>query len=107
MSAPLTVRPVPIQEAFRTVTGASRFLASVAAILVGYGVLTAVQGSAVEGILGAIPGLVALVGDLVRSFQVQRAIGDAEAKVTPSIDPAESVILGGVEVLVPLRKEPF
>lgn len=98
MSVPLTVRPVPIQEAFRSVTGATQFAVSLVVLLGGYGVLTAVQGSAIEGLLGAIPGLVSLGGDVVRSFQVQKAIATSEAAVTPLESPAVEV--GGE--LVPL-----
>lgn len=83
-------RPVPIKDAFKSVTSAVQFLASIAAVLVGYGVLTAVQGSAVEGLLGAIPGLVSLVGDVVRSFQVKAAIAASEARVTPLSDPQDA-----------------
>lgn len=104
MSAPLTIRPVPIRDAFRSVQGATAFLGSVAAILVGFGVLTAVQGSALDGLIGAVPGLVALVADVVRSFRVDAAVGEAEAAVTPLSDPAELVLVDGVEVLVPLAR---
>lgn len=102
MSAPLTVRPVPIQDAFRTVTGATQFLGSVAAILVGYGVLTLAQGNGIIALLGTIPGLVTLVTDLVRAFRVSAAIAEAETLVTPIADPAiEIPALGGLVSLVP------
>lgn len=103
MSAPLTVRPVPIRDAFRTVTGATAFLGSIVVLLVGYGVISTATGSAVEGILGAIPGLVSLVVDLVRSVQVHRAIRESEAAVTPLESPA-MVVDGEV---VPARLAPI
>jgi hypothetical protein len=106
MSAPLTVRPVPIQDAFRSVGGALDFAGSLVVLLAGYGVVTAVQGSALVALLGTVPGLISLVGDVVRAFQVRRAVAEAEAAVTPLSDPAELVVVDGVEVLVPLVRDP-
>lgn len=77
-------RPRPIRDAFRSVGTAVALLGSVVTSLVGWGVITATQGDAVNGLLGAIPGVVALVTALLSAFGVVRA---AEPKVTPLEDP--------------------
>lgn len=97
---PFERRPVPIQDAFAHVTSAVKFLASVVSILAGYGLFSVVQESAWLALLGAVPGLVTLAGDVVRSMQVDRAIVEAEAAVTPLSDPA-IVVNGELVPLVP------
>src|SRR5687768_4722394 len=77
-------RPRPILDAFKSVGSAIAFAGSVVTSLVGWGVLSATQGDAVNGLLGAIPGAVALVTALLSAFGVAKA---AEPKVTPVEDP--------------------
>lgn len=77
-------RPRPILEAFKSVGAAVALLGSIITSLVGWGVLSATQGDAVNGLLGAIPGLVALVTSLLAAFGVVKS---SESKVTPLQDP--------------------
>ena len=95
MTASLNDRPVPLRDAFRSVGTAVAFLGSVATSLVGYGVLSAMQGDAIVGLLGAVPGLVTLATALLAAFGVVKV---AEPQVTPTDDPA--VVVDGQ--LVPL-----
>jgi hypothetical protein len=97
MSAPIVDRPRPILDAFKTVGSAVALLGSVATALVGWGVLTATQGDAVTGLLGAIPGIVTLVTALLAAFGVVRK---AEPAVTPVADPAVEVD-GALVALIP------
>lgn len=85
MSAPLNDRPRPILDAFKSVGTAVALLSSVATSLVGWGVLSTAQGDATVALLGAIPGVVTLVGALLTAFGVLRR---AEPQVTPNSDPA-------------------
>jgi hypothetical protein len=86
----VTIRPVPIRDAFKSVGNATDFLISIVVILGGYSALSAQQGDAIVGLLGAIPGLVTLAGDVYRSFKVKAAIAQAESKVTPLSDPMDN-----------------
>lgn len=101
MSAPLSDRPFPLRDAFRSVGSAVALLSSVAAALVGWGVMSAAQGDASVALLGAIPGVVTLVGSLLTAFGV---IARAEPAVTPVSDPAAAAYPGGPLVsLVPVE----
>lgn len=95
MSAPLNERPLPLREAFRSVGAGVSFLGSAVTMLAGWGVLTATQHDAIEGLLGAVPGLVTLVTALLSAFGVVKV---GEPQVTPVSDPAAHVD----GVLVPL-----
>lgn len=83
----ISTRPRPILEAFKSVGSAVALLGSVITSLVGWGVLSATQGDAVNGLLGAIPGLVALVTSLLAAFGVVKS---SESKVTPLQDPRDN-----------------
>lgn len=85
MSAPLSVRPVPLRDAFKSVGSVIAFVGAVAATLVSYGVLTAEQGGAVSGLVALVPGAVAALTGLLAAFGVVRR---AEPLVTPVSDPA-------------------
>lgn len=85
MTAPLPDRPRPLLAALRTVGMAVALVGSIVASLVGYGVLTATQGDAITGLLGALPGLVTLITALLSAFGVVKA---GEKAVTPIADPA-------------------
>lgn len=84
----LTGRPRPIMDAFRTVGSAVALAGSIVTALVGWGVLTAAQGDALVGLLGAVPGVVALVTALLAAFGVVRA---AEPAVTPLSSPMDAL----------------
>lgn len=83
----ITTRPRPIRDAFRSVGSAVALIGSVVTSLVGWGVLSAAQGDAVTGLLGAIPGVVTLVTSLLSAFGVVRR---AEPLVTPLEDPVNN-----------------
>ena len=97
MSAPLPDRPRPLFDALRTVGMAVALAGSVVVSLVGWGVLTAAQGDALSGLLGVIPGLIALVTAFLAAFGVVRK---AEPAVTPVADPAVEID-GALIALVP------
>ncbi|CAL9607984.1 hypothetical protein SUDANB95_05531 [Actinosynnema sp. ALI-1.44] len=80
-------RPRPILDAFKSVGSAVALLGSVVTALVGWGVLSAAQGDAVAGLLGAIPGVVTLVTALLAAFGVVRK---SEGQVTPLSDPRDN-----------------
>jgi hypothetical protein len=80
----IRTRPRPIREAFRSVGSAIALVGSIVTSLVGWGVISATQGDAVHGLLGAIPGVVALVTALLSAFGV---VQKAEPQVTPLSDP--------------------
>lgn len=88
MTAPLNVRPTPLRDALKSVGSTVALASSVATSLVGWGVLNAAQGDATVALLGAIPGVVTLVGSLLTAFGV---ISRAEPAVTPVDDPAALV----------------
>jgi hypothetical protein len=101
MSAPLDTRPRPLIDAFRSVGSTVALLSSVATALVGWGVMSAAQGDASVALLGAVPGVVTLVGALLTAFGV---ISSAEGQVTPVSDPARAAFPGGPLVsLVPVE----
>jgi hypothetical protein len=101
MTAPLDARPRPLVEAFRSVGSAVALISSVATALVGWGVMSAAQGDATVALLGAVPGVVTLVGSLLTAFGV---ISRAEPAVTPISDPAVQEFPGGPLVsLVPAQ----
>lgn len=61
-------------------------IGAVVTALAGYGVLTAVQGDAVIGLLGAIPGVVTAITTMIAAFRVAR---DGAEVVTPMSDPRD------------------
>ncbi|MEU4804301.1 hypothetical protein [Actinosynnema sp. NPDC023587] len=86
MTASVDQRPRPIRDAFRSIGSAIALLGSVTTSLVGWGILTQVQGDAVTGLLGAVPGAVTLVTTALAAFGVLRR---AEPLVTPIADPRD------------------
>lgn len=97
VSTPTPDRPRPIADAFKSVGSAVALLGSIATALVGWGVLTSVQGDAVTGLLGLVPGLVTALTQLATAFGVLRK---AEGQVTPMDSPAVEVY-GQLVQLVP------
>jgi hypothetical protein len=83
----IRTRPRPILEAFKSVGSAVALIGSIVTSLVGWGIISATQGDAVNGLLGAIPGVVALVTSLLSAFGVVKS---AEPKVTPVSDPVDN-----------------
>lgn len=86
MSAPIGDL-TPVRDAFTSIPSAVKFLSSIVALVVGWGLLSVSQGDAITGLLGAVPGVAALIGDLLREFRVAKAVTEAEALVTPVADP--------------------
>lgn len=80
-------RPRPIKSAFASVGAAVALVGSVTTSLVGWGVLTMVQGDALESLYGLIPGVVTAVTVALTAFGV---IGQAEPQVTPVDDPVDN-----------------
>lgn len=77
----------PIRDAFSSVGKAVGWLGSVVTSLVGWGIVTATQGDALLGLLGAIPGAVTAVTTVLVAFGV---IKRAERKTTPLSDPRDN-----------------
>lgn len=101
MSVPLVNRPTPLRDAFKTVGSTVALIGSIVAALVGWGVLSAAQGDAVSGLLGAVPGLVTLVTALLSAFGV---VIRSEPAVTPVEDPAALDEFGDLVSLVPAER---
>lgn len=82
----LESRPRPLADAASTVSKIVGTAGTLVAVTVGWGLLTAVQGDAVVGLLGAVPGVVTLVTSVLSAFGVVRR---AEPSVTPVSDPRD------------------
>lgn len=79
-------RPRPVLDAASQVGRWFGIAGSLVTALVGWGLMTAAQGDAVQSLLGAIPGLVTLVTTLLAVFGVVRR---SEPQVTPLSDPRD------------------
>ena len=77
-------RPRPIRDVAAKLSRLLGVAGAFVTALVGWGVVTAAQGDAVTGLLGAIPGIVTLVTNLLTAFGIVR---QAEPLVTPTSDP--------------------
>jgi len=94
----IETRPRPLQ----TIAGnVSKGLGMVTALVVaaaGYGIISVTQGSALEGLLGAIPGVLTAIGNVLIAFKVATR---GEPKVTPLLDPrsndGQALLPGGIE----------
>lgn len=84
MTHELDTRPRPLADAASKVTKVTGVIGAFVTALVGFGILTALQDDAVQGLLGAIPGIVTLVTNALVAFGI---VKKAEPKVTPMIDP--------------------
>lgn len=80
-------RPRPIKDAADKLTRWLGVAGSLVLALVGWGILTAAQGNAVTGLLGAIPGAVNAVTTLLVAFGIVRS---SEHRVTPLSDPRDN-----------------
>jgi predicted anti-sigma-YlaC factor YlaD len=80
-------RPRPLQTVASGVAKVVGMLTALVTAAAGYGIVTAVQGDAVTGLLGALPGIVTLIGTVAAAFQVANK---GEPKVTPMSDPQAS-----------------
>lgn len=80
-------RPRPLFDAAATVTRVTATIGTVVTMLVGWGVVSVVQQDAIEGLLGAIPGVVTLVTSVLAAFGVVRR---AEPEVTPLSSPRDN-----------------
>lgn len=77
-------RPRPLAEAASWATKVYGISGAVITSLAGYGVLSTVQGDALTGLWGAIPGVLTLVFNALSAFGVVRK---GEPQVTPLSDP--------------------
>jgi uncharacterized BrkB/YihY/UPF0761 family membrane protein len=84
----LEARPRPLMEAAGVVSRITATVATVVTMLVGWGVVSLAQQDAIEGLLGAIPGLVTLISTILAAFGVARR---AEPQVTPVSDPRDDL----------------
>jgi hypothetical protein len=88
MSRPIeNDRPRPLVDAASWASRVTGLLGSVVTALAGWGLLTTVQGDAVVGLLGLIPGLVTAGTSVLVAFGVVKR---AEPEVTPVIDPMDN-----------------
>lgn len=95
--SPLVNRPAPVRDAFRTVGAAIAFVGTLVNALVSLGLISAAQGTALEGVANAVPGVIELVVLVLVAFGV---IKRASAEVTPAADPA-AIVNGELVALVP------
>ncbi|HVK25073.1 MAG TPA: hypothetical protein VM677_27245 [Actinokineospora sp.] len=86
MTIPITTRPRPLVTVARQITKGVTVISALITSLVGVGIVTAAQGDAVTGLLGAIPGIVGGVFGVLAAFGVVRG---GEPLVTPSSDPRD------------------
>lgn len=77
-------RPRPLLDAASVTSRVVGTVGTLVAMLVGWGVVSLAQQDAVEGLLGAVPGLVTMVTTLLAAFGVVRR---GEPAVTPLSDP--------------------
>ena len=95
-------RPRPLADVASRVATAVGTLSALATALAGAGIalITTEQANAVTGLLGAIPGVVALAGAAWAAFKVKT---DGEPLVTPVEDPMVRDMVTGK--LVPLVRQ--
>lgn len=87
MTIPIETRPRPLRAIAQRITKTITVVGAVVTSLVGVGVVTAAQGDAVTGLLGAIPGIVGGIFAVLTAFGVVR---QGEPLVTPSSDPRDN-----------------
>jgi hypothetical protein len=104
MSAPVPAvdRPTPIRDAVRSVGGVIVLVGTLVNVLVSMGVIDAAQGTAVQDLAAAVPGLIELVVALLAAFHIVKR---AEPLVTPIADPA--VVVDGELVALTPDVEPY
>lgn len=76
--------PTPLRDAFKSVASARAFIGSLVTAVVGWGLLTGVQGDAIVGLLGTLPAVITAVTALLAAFGV---VTTGEPQVTPTVDP--------------------
>lgn len=86
--APASNRPRPIKRAFTSVGGAITAVGTIVNALVSLGVITAAQGTSVEGLAAAVPGFIQLVVMSLAAFGVLKR---SEAETTSTADPSTTV----------------
>lgn len=86
MTIPIKTRPRPLREVAQKITKWVGIAGSLVTSLVGFGVVTATQGDAIEGLVGVIPGAFVAVATLLTAFGIVR---QGEPLVTPSSDPRD------------------
>lgn len=80
-------RPRPLHDAAARMTKLFGIIGTVVTAAAGWGVLTSVQGDALLGLLGVIPGVITLVTTVLAAFGVVR---EGEPQVTPLADPRDA-----------------
>lgn len=93
----LTGRPRPVNDAAVSVSKVLGIIGALVTTAVTYGIITSVQGDAVTGLLGLIPGAITAV---LAAYSAFRVAAEAEPQVTPVSKPV--VVINGEQVpLVP------
>jgi hypothetical protein len=80
-------RPRPVASAANWAQKTLGMIGAMATAAAGYGILAAAQNDAIQGLLGAIPGVIALVSNFLVAFGVTQK---AEPEVTPISDPRDN-----------------
>jgi len=93
----LTGRPRPVHNAAVSISKVLGIIGALVTTAVTYGIITSVQGDALLGLLGLIPGAIAGVLSAWSAFRVS---AEAEPQVTPVSKPV-AVINGEQVPLVP------
>lgn len=83
----LAERPRPLRDVASRLSLVLGLAGTVVTALAGFGILTAVQGDALTGLLGLVPGLVTGVVSVLSAFGVVRG---GEPQVTPLSDPRDA-----------------
>ena len=87
MTNPTIGQPRPLADAANAVTKGLGMVGALVTAAVGYGLLAVAQGDAVQGLLGAIPGLITLIQNFAVAFGI---VNRAEPKVTPVSSPRDN-----------------
>jgi hypothetical protein len=80
-------RPRPLKTAADAVTKTIGMVSALLTAAAGYGIVTVVQDDAAQGLLGAIPGIITLVGNFLVAFGIVKR---AEPQVTPTSSPQDN-----------------
>jgi hypothetical protein len=87
MTPPESFDRNPLRTVASAVAKATGLAAAAVTSIVGFGILTAVQGNALIGLLGIIPGLITAIGTAWAAF---RTAARGEQHVTPLADPRDN-----------------
>lgn len=79
-------RPTPLRDAAKSIGTIIGIIGGLVATATTYGILSGVQGGAINALLAAIPGVIGLVTALLASFGI---VTKAEPLVTPTSSPMD------------------